>query len=588
MTRLNTAVAVLFAILLATSLISSIFAASGADEPRQECGTVVTPAQYAREVAWRAAGIDFSKRLKVDAEYFIPVTAHIVRRSDGSGGLPLLRLDQAIVDLNTAYEPFGMYFYIDDAVDYIDNDDFYSKLQSLDLYDDLVSYNRVDSTMNVYFANSTGYCGLTYFYYGVIMDNDCTAIPGNHSTFPHEVGHFFGLYHTHETAFGVECPDGSNCSSAGDVICDTPADPDLSGRVGFQCDYTGPTTPPAGCGSVEYDPQVRNYMSYSTKSCRDTFTVEQGDKMLFTIEQVVPELQQGVTFYSDTTLGRVPFDVVFAGSTFTATNTWIWDFGDGDSGSVKSPTHTYQNAGVFDVSLEAEVAGAFKRKERKNFVIGLADTVIVPDTTGSPESSLVVEIYARNNVPLRFLQLPIAFLGDYVPTFDSFSTVGCRTAYMDDQSFVSYDPFNHRYAVRLRVTRGSGLLELPAGAGPILKLHLTVPTGTPIGQTASIDLNGYGSYIVEFAGSLLTYAPESISGTLTAQECLQHGDVDGTPGIAIGDLTFLIAYFFKNGPPPSPIELANVDCNGSADIGDVTYLVNYMFRSGPPPCGCTP
>jgi hypothetical protein len=329
-------------------------------------------------------------------------------------------------------------------------------------------------------------------------------------------------------------------------------------------------------------------MSYSSKPCRDTFTVGQGDKILFAIEQVVPELQQGVTFYADTTSGWVPFDVVFAGSTFTATSTWIWDFGDGDSASVKSPTHSYQTAGVFDVSLEADVAGDFKRKDRNNFIIALADSVIAADTTGNPDSSVVLEIYARNNVPLRHLQVPIAFLGDFVPTFDSFSTVGCRTNYMDDQDFISFDPFNNRYTIRLRATLGSGLPEMQAGAGPILKLYLTIPSGISGGQVANIDLSGYSSYIPEFAGSLITYPPRLVSGSVTVEECLQHGDVDGTPGIAIGDLTFLVAYMFKNGPAPSPAELADVDCSTSSDIGDVTYLVNYMFRGGPPPCGCTP
>ena len=568
----------------ATTILVSPVAA----QPGQECGTVVTPEQIARELAWRAAGIDFSQRAKVDAQYFIPVTAHIVRQSDGSGGLPLSRLDQAMIDLNIAYEPFGMFFYIDEDVDFINNNDFYFSIQSLDLYDSLVNYNRVDSTLNVYFANNTGYCGLGYFYYGVIMDNDCTALPSNASTYPHEVGHFFGLYHTHETAFGVECPDAGNCSTAGDRICDTPADPNLSGLVSFQCTYTGSTTPPAQCTAVPYDPQVRNIMSYSTKPCRDTLTVGQGDKVLFGIESVVPELQHGVTFYSDSTAGWVPVDAVFAGSTFTSSNSWIWDFGDGDSATVKTPTHTYLQAGVFDVSLEAEISGDFKRKERKQFIVALADSVIAPDSVGGPNSSVVLEIYSRNNVPLRQLQIPLTFSGDFIPVFDSFSTVGCRTDYFDNQQFVSFDVFNNRYTVRLRTTAGLGLPELPAGSGPILRLHLRIPSGATAGQVAGIGLEGYSTYVPEFAGSLVTYEPAFTSGSVAVEECLQHGDVDGVPGIAIADLTFLVSFMFKSGPSPTPPELADVDCNASIDVSDITYLVNYMFRGGSAPCGCTP
>lgn len=47
----------------------------------------------------------------------------------------------------------------------------------------------------------------------------------------HEIGHYFNLLHTHGTSMGVEdpgaCPDGisPNCNTAGDLVCDTPGDP---------------------------------------------------------------------------------------------------------------------------------------------------------------------------------------------------------------------------------------------------------------------------------------------------------------------------------------------------------------------------
>ena len=62
--------------------------------------------------------------------------------------------------------------------------------------------------------------------------------------------------------------------------------------------------------------------------------------------------------------------------------------------------------------------------------------------------------------------------------------------------------------------------------------------------------------------------------------------MDDTQSIDIADLTKLVAYMFKSGAAPNPVELADVDCNDSNDIGDVTFLVSYMFKSGSPPCGC--
>ncbi|MBA3900670.1 MAG: hypothetical protein H0X62_10755 [Bacteroidetes bacterium] len=40
----------------------------------------------------------------------------------------------------------------------------------------------------------------------------------------HQMGHLFGLYHTYETAHGLELVNESNCTTSGDLVCDTPAD----------------------------------------------------------------------------------------------------------------------------------------------------------------------------------------------------------------------------------------------------------------------------------------------------------------------------------------------------------------------------
>lgn len=78
----------------------------------------------------------------------------------------------------------------------------------------------------------------------------------------HEFGHYFGLYHTAETRFGIERVDGSNCAEAGDKVCDTPADPGELFSV--YVNYTGCRM--AGFkeegSALEYAPMINNYMSY--------------------------------------------------------------------------------------------------------------------------------------------------------------------------------------------------------------------------------------------------------------------------------------------------------------------------------------
>jgi len=90
----------------------------------------------------------------------------------------------------------------------------------------------------------------------------------------HEVGHWVGLYHT----FQGGC--GSDCSTTGDLVCDTPAE------------ATATSGCPAGkntCAAAGDDP-IHNYMDYSTDICYDNFTTGQdarADFMMSTHRPVI-------------------------------------------------------------------------------------------------------------------------------------------------------------------------------------------------------------------------------------------------------------------------------------------------------------
>ena len=99
-------------------------------------------------------------------------------------------------------------------------------------------------------------------------DNYLTALLGN----------FFGLLNTHEIRGGFERVDESNCSDAGDYICDTWADPGLIGNVSDACLYTGDYRDANG---EFYVPSVANLMSDSNDECKCVFTMEQYRRMKF-------------------------------------------------------------------------------------------------------------------------------------------------------------------------------------------------------------------------------------------------------------------------------------------------------------------
>ena len=98
----------------------------------------------------------------------------------------------------------------------------------------------------------------------------------------HLLGAFFGLYPTHETiANGVELADGSNCATAGDLICDTPADePGGSSGEVKNCQIIMDDQSQQPETGLTYEVPICNLMSTYTPSCDMHFTREQFNRML--------------------------------------------------------------------------------------------------------------------------------------------------------------------------------------------------------------------------------------------------------------------------------------------------------------------
>jgi hypothetical protein len=91
------------------------------------------------------------------------------------------------------------------------------------------------------------------------------------------------LYHTHgktNTGSTDELVDGTNCTVAGDKVCDTPPDPNLSGKVSeTDCSYTGAGNDRNG---MPFKPDTYNMMSYAPKKCRQNFTSGQFARINYT------------------------------------------------------------------------------------------------------------------------------------------------------------------------------------------------------------------------------------------------------------------------------------------------------------------
>ncbi len=202
---------------------------------------------------------------------YVKTAFHIMRYSNGSGGMPASNCQLQIDYLNSHVGDTGLQFCIQDII-YHDLAD-----PSVNVNGPFPTYGFVPNTMNVYctpLITGMSLCGFASYppYNIFVVQNNC--MDSGEYTFSHESGHYFGLPHTFEgteDGSNPECVDGSNCNSAGDYFCDTAAD-DNGGWNG-NCNYIGGGVDV--CNGDPYDPNDNNLMSYGPDWCTDEFTPNQ-------------------------------------------------------------------------------------------------------------------------------------------------------------------------------------------------------------------------------------------------------------------------------------------------------------------------
>ena len=217
---------------------------------------------------------------------------HIVRRSDGTGGLPEHHVDSIMRDLNVGFRNTPMRWVREPEIVYIDDDTLYADMPDLTVIFAVIDQYYEDGVVNWFLTPSifngqfVGYTspggGGSGAERGQVLIYPSSGQPTNIVTPPHEMGHIFNLWHPFETQFGAECTDGSNCAVAGDLICDTPSSPCVHGQNTTGTGIYYGNDPPPCPGDPPFSPDAKLYMDCGWPAghiLRDKFSPQQLNKM---------------------------------------------------------------------------------------------------------------------------------------------------------------------------------------------------------------------------------------------------------------------------------------------------------------------
>ena len=292
----------------------------------------------------------------------IPIKFHFIVESEGDLGLSDDIANQLLSKVNRLYESADMAFvHVGEYNRIVDpeNYNFNSPNEGA-----VAVGNELANTINIFFfgsarVNGSPVCGYATFPAQrrdrIVVAYDC--VTGINTTLEHELGHYFSLYHTHgKTNNGTtdEFVNGSNCQNTGDDLCDTPADPNLSGKVSSSCVYTANERDANG---DVFRPDPSNIMAYSPDICQNYFSPQQFERIRrgfetgrnylnFTTDDLL------VAFSQTSTEVCVGESIKFSAVGFGIDN-WRWEFEGGSPATSTdvSPTVFYESGGSFNVKL---------------------------------------------------------------------------------------------------------------------------------------------------------------------------------------------------------------------------------------------
>lgn len=218
----------------------------------------------------------------------VRVLVHVMRESDGSGGVPASSVDSMLTQMNRDFAPHAIR--VDKLATLFHNDGAFATLSTREQLAALRDAYAQSPSQNLNLFISAGtlpfdgvgtapWDSLALTSRGGIWLNR-SIVDGVHHSASHELGHCLGLYHTFHGIDEVEsCANvcyepasGANADVSGDLCSDTPSTP-----INFSCAAPGGSD----CAGTPWGATpLHNIMGYGPALCVNEFTPQQERRML--------------------------------------------------------------------------------------------------------------------------------------------------------------------------------------------------------------------------------------------------------------------------------------------------------------------
>jgi PKD repeat protein len=186
-----------------------------------------------------------------------------------------------------------------------------------------------------------------------------------------------------------------SCIAEGYTDCEWPSSAFLYSANGYVCaDNNRPMWYGYVSGSYWHSPTNYYLDSGGVTSGQNCITLSPGARTLSNQRDstyIILQVGNSNSFvpnasFSGTPLsGTVPLVVQFSDTSVGSPSSWSWSFGDGNTSTLKNPSHTYTAAGTYSVSLTADNSYGSDTETKQGYVTA-TEPELIADFTASPLS----------------------------------------------------------------------------------------------------------------------------------------------------------------------------------------------------------
>jgi len=264
--------------------------------------------------------------------------------------------------------------------------------------------------------------------------------------------------------------------------------------------------------------------------------------------------------------GGVPLAVTFTDSSSNSPTAWSWTFGDGGTSTAQNPSHTYNTAGYYTVSLIATNANGSDTETKNNYITACTAVYVYPTACNIQGGETVIsgglsDLQTENGVGMEISSRTSAPCSGHDNTY--WAQYYVDTSYTPDQLY----GMTVEYKVKTTVSGLPTCLSLLAGLGTGDTDREALDNCPPMRPAPS----SFTSYNHDLLGNM-THFMES-DGVLKFYVCNQNGTQTSAYHIVSDVMRWRL--YLKPGGTPAPV----ANFSGTPTSGTAPLAVTFTDSS---------